>query len=175
MVYTRKGDDGTSGLLGVTERISKDSPIYEALGTVDELNSLLGMCRAYATKRVTGVDRVVERMQECLFIIQAELAGTDKTITNEHITELEDSIGFFGDACDMPHAFVVPGATIPSSLFDYARTVARRAERRVIAVRSIRGVSDNTRAYLNRLSSVLYVLARHSAMQDGQRETTPSY
>lgn len=178
MLYTRKGDDGTSGLLGTKERFPKNSPVYDALGTLDELNSLLGVCRAHSShdKDNIAVADEIKNIQERLFIIQAELAGAPKSILPEHITELESTIEKFEMLIENPHAFVIAGTTELSALFDYARSVSRRAERRVLDAHLIRKVSSQTRIYLNRLSSLLYVLARYTAKEDGEeKELSPSY
>lgn len=178
MLYTRKGDKGTSGLFGTKERFPKDSSIYEALGSVDEINSLLGICRAFSGRPKDGIDIAQEILvvQECLFLVQAELAGAHKSITQNHVNDLEQAIERFENEIPSPHTFVVPGATELSSLCDYARAVSRRTERRVVHARST--IEDDTSAilpYLNRLSSFLYVIARYVAHIDDVRELSPSY
>lgn len=174
MLYTRKGDTGTSGLFGTKERFPKNSPIYDALGTVDELNSLLGLCRARSAFEPDIVAALMHA-QECLFIVQAELAGVEKSITQVHIDTLEHHIELFESKIENPHAFVIPGATEISALFDYARAVSRRAERSVLIVRDSHTIADTTIAYLNRLSSLLYALARCSAQQGTHKEISPTY
>ncbi|MCB9818564.1 cob(I)yrinic acid a,c-diamide adenosyltransferase [Candidatus Nomurabacteria bacterium] len=177
MLYTRNGDKGTSGLFGTKERLSKDSPVFEALGTVDELNSLLGICRArFAKIKDERISSEILKVQECLFIVQAELAGVHKSLEQSHIDSLEQTIEDFEGEIVNPHSFVIPGATELSALFDYARAVSRRAERTVITARSgSRVVSPETLAYLNRLSSLLYALARYVAVEESIRELSPSY
>jgi len=175
MLYTRDGDKGTSGLFG-TKRLSKDNPVFEALGTVDELNSLLGICRARSNKMNDAlITNEILKVQECLFIIQAELAGVPKSLGQCHIDSLEQTIEGFESEIANLHSFVIPGATELSALFDYTRAVSRRAERSVIAVRSGTLVSPETLAYLNRLSSFLYALARYSVVKEGKKEISPSY
>lgn len=176
MLYTRTGDKGTSGLFGTKERLSKDSPVFEALGTVDELNSLLGICRARSNEIKDGrISNEILKVQECLFIVQAELAGVPKSLGQSHIDSLEQTIEGFESEIVNPHSFVIPGATELSAFFDYARAVSRKAERSVIAVRSGTLVSPETLAYLNRLSSFLYALARYSVVREDKKETAPSY
>lgn len=177
MLYTRKGDGGTSGLFGTTVRLPKDSPIYEALGTLDELTSLLGFCRACASRKEFGSEIASEilTIQQCLCIIQAEVAGSQKKIDREQVLLLEQTIDRFEAQIENPHAFIIPGSTELSGLLDYARAVSRRAERAVTAVAIERGVSDHTRSYLNRLSSLMYVLARYSAVREEAAELAPSY
>lgn len=177
MLYTRKGDKGMSGLFGTKERFSKDSPVYEALGTVDELNSLLGVCRAHSGKiKNDFISNEILKVQECLFIIQAELAGADKSLEQTAVDNLEQTIEVFESEIANPHSFVIPGATELSALFDYARAVSRKAERTVISTQSGKIiVSPETLAYLNRLSSFLYALARYSVVKEDKKETSPSY
>jgi len=177
MLYTRKGDGGTSGLFGTKERLPKNSPVYDALGTLDELNSLLGMCRAQVRRcadEEIDIPEEVTKVQESLFIIQAELAGAPKRTSNEGVAALERSIGIIEGLIENPHAFVIPGATELSALFDYTRAVCRRAERSVVAAGAA-AVSAETRAYLNRLSSLLYAFARYAAMRRGVKESSPAY
>jgi len=177
MLYTRKGDDGTSGLFGTCDRMSKDDPLFEALGTVDEFNSLLGVCFAKETEtRVEpSFSAALRDVQENLFIVQAELAGADKTLTQDTVDTLEKTIADFETYIENPHSFVIAGSSELSALLDYARAISRRAERRVIAARASRATSAATRKYLNRLSSLLYVLARVAAARKGTTEQKPSY
>lgn len=175
MLYTKKGDGGASGLYGTNERFAKDSPIYDALGAVDELNSLIGLCRAHTKHVFPEFSLDIKGVQETLFILQAELAGAPKAVTTEHVQVLENSIDRVERSVKNPHAFVMPGSTRYSALFDYTRAVARRTERDVIKVQNQKPISEATRAYLNRLSSFLYALARYAAMQEDVREHTPSY
>lgn len=179
MLYTKKGDDGSSGLFGTDQRFTKDSAIYDALGTLDELNSLLGMCRAQMTNtNLEETDEITNhtlKAQEAVFIIQAELAGSDHTIDPLQVTELEQTIDDIERLVGNPHSFIIPGATILSAWFDIARTVARRAERLVIKVQPDRKVSAGSKAYLNRLSSLLYALARYVASLEHKGETAPLY
>ena len=178
MLYTRKGDNGTSGLFGTKTRLPKNSPVYEALGSLDELNSLLGFCAAVARRKEfkmpPHVQALVGSVQQNLFIVQAELAGAQKSITGAQVKQLEDSINRLEEEIETPHAFIISGATELSGLFDYARGVARRAERAVLAV-GIGAVTPETRAYLNRLSSLLFALARYAAAQAGASESSPTY
>src|SRR3989338_9790993 len=102
MFYTRKGDSGTTGLFGTNERLPKESPVYEALGTLDELNALLGICFATSRKRELRI------IQQHLFIIQAELAGAHKCITAEHVRELEAIIDDLEAQMQRPRAFIGP-------------------------------------------------------------------
>lgn len=179
MLYTRKGDTGTSGLFGTKDRFPKNSPIYEALGTLDELNSLLGVCYALSRREDLeipfSIPPLIRAIQQHLFIIQAELAGAEKYITQNQIDELENMIDRFEEKAGNPHSFVIPGSTEFAGFLDYARAVSRRAERAVIAAHEIHTLSQTTYAYLNRLSSLLYALARYAAASAGEKEKSPAY
>lgn len=173
MLYTRKGDNGTSGLFGSQERLPKDSPVYDALGTLDELNSLLGVCRARTAHDDTAT--VLYEVQQKLFTIQAELAGAGHAATQADVESLEATIARLEESIPKPQGFVVAGSTEPEALLDYARAVSRRAERTVVAAAATRAVSAETRRYLNRLSSLLYALARRAAAREGAAESSPTY
>lgn len=166
-----------SGLFSRKDRLPKNSPVFEALGTVDELNSLLGLCRAHPDKGKdeTNIGNELLKIQENLFIIQAELAGADKTLAQSNVDDLESSIERLESKIKNPQAFVIPGATEFSALCDYARAISRRAERVVINAKPTHAVSAGTLAYLNRLSSFLYVLARYAASGDDVIEPSPQY
>lgn len=177
MLYTRAGDTGKSGLFGTKERFPKNHPVYEALGTLDELNSLLGICRVYAAGIAgeVALEDEIHEAQEVLFIIQAELAGSDMHLDMARVKEIETVIDTIEALSGNPHAFVIAGATKISAFLDYARTVARRAERTAMTTEVQRTMSDASRAYLNRLSSLLYALARYAASKEGIKEALPSY
>lgn len=180
MFFTRKGDAGTSKLFCGGERVPKNSPVFGALGTLDELTSFLGACRARAhTEREQykkfDMEEELLRAQQCLCIALAELAGAKKSIPSERVPEIERVIQAIEDMVGNPNAFVIPGATELSGLLDYARAVSRRAERAVLEVHLEREVSESTRMYLNRLSSLLYALARYAASVSNSKEITPTY
>lgn len=182
MLYTGKGDGGTTSMFGSKERISKNSSRAEALGTLDELNSLLGiskvMSRPYDWK-IEGEtsQQIVEEIQQNLFTLQAELAGAEKTLSEEKLRKAETIIGAIEKEIPPITAFSVSGGTELSASFDYARSVSRRAERRVI--RAIEEgqvkLGEYSRAYLNRLSSLLFALARISNTKSGVSEKKPTY
>ncbi len=178
MLYTRKGDDGTSGLFGSNSRLPKDCPLFEALGSVDELNSLLGICFAKATAAGPTYERVAELLrsvQQDLFIVQAELAGADKKIDQPRVDRLEVSIAEIEQEIEKPTSFVIAGGTELSAHLDYARAVSRRVERQVIAARDTKPVCPETGKYLNRLSSFLYALARLANTLAQSAEERPTY
>ncbi len=172
MLYTGKGDTGETGLFGVCERFSKDGPLFEALGGIDELNSWLGVCYAKADSRELADS--IRAIQEDLFVVQAQLAGSDKKINVMQVERLEREIAQIGSHLKPPTSFVIAGATETSALLDYARALARRAERAVIRAHSSAAAPEMLK-YLNRLSSVLYALARYEAQKSGAEEEKPTY
>ena len=182
MLYTGKGDDGTTKTFGCDQRISKSSGLAEALGSMDEINSFLGICKTksaeknlkFSDKEISGI---VHNIQQTLFIIQAELAGCDKKVTEEKVIELETLINDIEKILPPIKTFFISGGTELAATFDVARTIARRAERRVVQVaeEGVRPVGPNTKKYMNRLSSILYALARLMNHLSGINEVPPSY
>ncbi len=184
MLYTRKGDKGDTSFFGCSQRFSKNSALAEALGSVDEINSLLGICKSKTKKIKIKIDKktifvsdIIEEIQQNLFIIQANLAGADKKINKQKVEYLEEIIDAIEKQLSPIKSFFIPGQTELSALFDYARTVARRAERKVVVVseQKKRKVSPEALAYLNRLSSILYAMARLINAKSGIKEKKPSY
>lgn len=172
MLFTGKGDGGTSGLYGSHERLPKDSPVYEALGTVDELNCILGICRTKlvdANHAQLHLAEILAKVQEKLFIIQAEIAGANKTIAEDELREIEASIYDIECVLTPIHSFIIPGSNEISAWLDYARTVCRKAERRVVTISHDQPLSYHSLAYLNRLSSLLYAIARYIAPAKSQK------
>ena len=195
-LFTGKGDGGTTKVFDTEKgkRISKSSPVAEALGSLDEVNSFLGLCKVKSAKRGLYVgtthpsfEYIVHELQEGLFTVQAEVAGADKSITPEKIEWVEDIINTIEKELPPIHSFFISGGTELASLFDFARTLARRAERRVVEVREPidtannkmkeewRKVSEHSLAFMNRLSSILYALARLSNHKSGIKESAPTY
>ena len=158
-IYTRTGDDGTTGL-GDGTRVPKDGNRVEAYGTVDELNSTIGVLLA-----VQGLPLDVS---ECLVEIQHELFDMGgelcipghHAITPEHIVRLEETLDGFNEALPPLKEFILPGGGPGAAACHLARTVARRAERRVLTLSRSEPVGPEVIKYLNRLSDLLFVLAR---------------
>lgn len=183
MLYTGKGDDGNTNIFGCCDqRLSKSSVVASALGDLDELNSFLGVCKVKSKENeiVIGKDschKIVDDIQQNLFIIQAEVAGGDKEIAEEKIKEVEDLITKIEEELPPIKNFFVSGEAELSSLFDFSRTIARRAERKVVEVKEEGKVEvgPNTLAYLNRLSSLLYAMARIVNHRLGIKEPSPHY
>lgn len=177
MLFTGKGDDGTTKLFNCDQRkISKSSEIPEALGASDELNAFLGLVKVRATKE-PRIAEAIRDIQENLFIIQAEIAGANKKINKSAVQNIENLINEMEKEIPPVKNFSIPGGTELSALLDVARTLARRAERRVIAVHEMNSekISCETLAYLNRISSLLFALARFANHQAGIAEESPHY
>ena len=157
-IYTRTGDDGTTGL-GDGSRVSKDSARVEAYGTVDELNSALGVLLALPLP--PAVARTLTEVQHELFDMGGELCIPGHTaIRAEQVTRLERELDAFNDELPPLKEFILPGGGAQAAACHLARTVARRAERRVWTLARSEGVSPEVPKYLNRLSDLLFVLAR---------------
>lgn len=182
MLYTGKGDNGTSKLFTTPsgERLSKAHSVFEALGTVDELNSFLGLlkvkCIDFSTNENVLVGNMIHEVQENLFIIQAELAGSDMSIGEEKLKNCEEVIADIENILPPIKTFFISGGTELAALSDIARTITRRAERAILrAKENSIYVSPNTCAYINRLSSLFYALARLANHQAKIEEVNPSY
>ena len=174
-VYTRTGDDGTTGLIGGT-RVKKYDLRLEAYGTVDELNSWIGLIRSQEINS-DDVDDLIQ-IQNKLFVIGALLAtDTTKVETSDHLACCEDDILFLEQRMDqildnLPQltSFLLPGGSNAVSYCHLARTVCRRAERRTYQLSAETQVSADVLKYLNRLSDYLYVLSRKVAADSGIEE-----
>lgn len=184
MLYTRKGDGGTTKTFGCDQRISKSSLVAEALGSLDETNSFLGFARAktfgrsfkISDKEIQFPELILE-IQQNLFIVQAEVAGSTLSISQDKITRVENIVDEIEKVLPPIKNFFISGATEQGGIFDFARTLSRRAERRVVAAKEEGNitVSTETMSYLNRLSSLLYALARISSHIEGREELKPDY
>jgi cob(I)alamin adenosyltransferase len=177
MLYTGKGDGGTTTAFGCNQqRISKSSELPEALGCLDELNAFLGFVKMRSADNAR-IASVLRDIQETLFIVQAEAAGADKRVGEQTVKDVETGVNEIEKEIPKLKGFSIAGGTELSALLDVARTLARRAERRVIAAKDVEActVSAATLAYMNRLSSLLFALARLANHQAGVAEETPRY
>ena len=183
MLYTRKGDKGTTKVFDTKSgtRISKSSCQTESLGTLDELNSFLGLVKIKSEKVDwlvcdISLEKIVFWVQNNLFIIQAQIAGADKNIEENKIIEMENWIDSIEKELPPITTFFISGGTELASLLDISRTMTRKAERRVIkSVEEGVAVNPNTLVFLNRLSSLFYALARLTNYKSGIKEVAPSY
>ncbi|MGC8644120.1 MAG: cob(I)yrinic acid a,c-diamide adenosyltransferase [Isosphaeraceae bacterium] len=164
-IYTKTGDEGTTGLLG-NRRVSKDDIRIEAYGTIDELNAVLGLARAQGLD--PAADSLVAQLQNELFSVGSALADPDpkgpfhNAIRLEHANRLENVIDALETELPPLSTFILPGGAVPAATIHLARTVCRRAERLVVRLTRQPGgeVSPALIVYLNRLGDLLFVLAR---------------
>lgn len=160
--YTRRGDDGTTGVLG-EGRVTKYDLRMEVLGAVDEATAALGMARSLA--KTTAVRGLLLNIQRDLYLLMAESAATEENeerfhaVNEDKVTWLEEQTDALAGQVTLPKEFIVPGDTLAGATLDMARTITRRAERRM-AEWQARGGNQNPDLlrYLNRLSSLLFVL-----------------
>lgn len=199
-IYTRTGDDGTTGLL-FGKRVRKDHPIIEANGAVDEAQAVIGVARA-ETERGSELDSMLVGIERDMWVLMAEIATlpedrrklqSGKTlVTPEMVSALEERIDDLKERTEVSAEFVVPGQDRASALLDQARTVVRRAERLFISGRDVAGTAGESSAgespssdslvgpYLNRLSDLLWIAARWQegahelARQGGKRGSRPT-
>ena len=158
-IYTRTGDDGSTGL-GDGSRVPKDSLRVTAYGTVDELNSTLGMVLA-ADGVGEDVREALTQVQHDLFDLGGELSIPGyKTVTDAHVERLEAAVERFNANLKPLKEFILPAGTRAASLAHVSRTICRRAERALVRLAQAEPVEDAARKYLNRLSDLLFVLAR---------------
>jgi cob(I)alamin adenosyltransferase len=166
-IYTRGGDAGETSL-GDGRRVAKTDPRVAAMGTVDEANGVIGLARLHTTG---AVDAMLARIQNDLFDLGADLCMPDEgegalRIVAVQVERLEQEIDALNEKLAPLDSFVLPGGTALAAWLHLGRTVARRAERDVIALAAREPVNDEVIKYLNRLSDHLFVLARH-ANEDG--------
>ncbi len=158
-VYTKTGDNGQTGLY-TGERIDKSSARVEAYGTIDELGSALGAARAFAENE--GVKEKIFALQKLLPLLMADLASLNKPplIKDEHIARLEEEMDEAESKLPPLREFLIAGETKAGAFLDMARTVARRAERRFLALTAEELTHESDKIFLNRLSDYCFILMR---------------
>ncbi|MBN9610032.1 MAG: ATP:cob(I)alamin adenosyltransferase [Actinobacteria bacterium 69-20] len=174
-IYTKLGDDGSTGLL-FGGRTSKGSLVIDVVGSIDETVTALGAARAVCTDSATA--SIILTLQRDLFVAAADIAANPRArdkltprislVTAEMVADLESTIDRLMSAKPLRPVFIVPGANQASALLDEARSTARRAERRLSAMTADQhpAINPQVRAYLNRVSDLVFVLARHAAGDD---------
>ena len=178
-IYTKTGDKGDTGLFG-GGRVGKDHPRVEAYGDVDELNATLGLVRAL--EPMPRIDEVIVPIQRDLFAIGALLATPDRDkmraslekarIDDSRIRELEVAIDQCESELEPLRSFIVPGGTAKAASLHVARTVCRRAERRVVALQHTEELPSIVVVFLNRVSDLLFMLARVANRRAGAGEVS---
>jgi len=186
-LYTGKGDNGTTTLFHCDQgRISKSANIIEALGALDELNAYLGVIKVQSridgfkltiNKKSIPYVKIIEGLQQELFIIQAEVAGSNISITKNSLKEIELIIKNISEVLPPINSFTVSGGSLLSAELDYSRTLARRAERSIVKVEveGFKKLNLMTISYMNRLSSILFAMSRYSNFILSISETHPKY
>ncbi|ASJ12426.1 cob(I)yrinic acid a,c-diamide adenosyltransferase [Thermococcus thioreducens] len=164
-ITTKTGDRGLTGLF-TGDRVAKFSPIMDANGTIDELDSFLGEAKHYVPEEMV---EILEKIQVQLYDLMAELASKGKyqKVGEEEVKWLEELIKKYEGEFQM-RAFVLPGSTIASAKLDICRAIARRAERRVAKLVLDYGFGNNALVYLNRLSDLLFIMARAIEKREGK-------
>lgn len=168
-IYTRKGDDGTTSL-DAKNRIAKNSPQVEAVGTIDELNSALGMVLAFNIA-TPSIEKAFMQIQQDLFDLGGELCPPHRVaITPEKITQLENWLDEWNDALPPLKEFILPGGNPKSASCHLARTICRRAERCLVTLNQDEEMNPDLMRYVNRLSDLLFVAARVLARETDNTE-----
>lgn len=172
MVYTGRGDRGKTDLSS-GERVSKSSERIAAYGTVDELNSLVGVCRNYTDNK----KEELEEIQNELHILQAELANREpeKKVGEENTERLEALCDHYQEECPPLRNFILSGGTESASHLHHARSVARRAERKIVELDEKEELREEVLAYINRLSDLFFLMARHENFLEDVDEKNPDY
>ncbi|MEF8880213.1 MAG: cob(I)yrinic acid a,c-diamide adenosyltransferase [Candidatus Nanohaloarchaea archaeon] len=172
MVYTRTGDEGRTDLSS-GERVSKSSNSIEADGAVDELNSQTGLCAFYAEEK----REELETVQNHLHILQAELANRDPDVkvSQDEIDWLEGLCDDYQDECPPLRDFIIAGGCESASHMHKARSIARRTERRIVELDQDEELRPQVLAYINRLSDLFFLMARHENYLNGVEEKNPDY
>ena len=175
-IYTRSGDDGSTGLIG-GKRVTKDSPRIEACGSLDELNAGIGVARSQIVP--DSVDGVLRRVQEILFVIGAELAHPeasgrgDPVLGDDEIRNLENEIDKFEESLKPIRQFILPGGSRAGAQLHLVRALVRRTERKCVALSRNEELNSRILGYLNRLSDLCFVLARYVNQQESAPEEHP--
>lgn len=168
-LYTRTGDDGTTAL-GDATRVRKDTARIEAIGDIDELNSLLGVVRALL---IPGdpLDDILLDLQHRLFDLGGELAVPGRrTVPESWVERLEQNLDALNEPLPPLREFILPGGSLPAAHCHQARAVCRRAERSLLRLSGTEAVNSASLKYLNRLSDLLFVMARVLTRRDGGSE-----
>ncbi|ETB63947.1 TPA: cob(I)yrinic acid a,c-diamide adenosyltransferase [Candidatus Nomurabacteria bacterium] len=187
ILYTGYGDNGTTTLYDCKQhRISKSSILIEALGAVDELNAYMGIIKVLSKDENFYIeleikkkyfDKIIDDIQQNLFVIQAELGGSKMTVSKEELNMVERVVAKISDELPPIKSFTISGGSLLSSSLDFGRTLARRAERRIVAVvdEGSRDIGEETISYMNRLSTILFALSRYSNHLLSIKEEHPDY
>ncbi|MEM0094457.1 MAG: cob(I)yrinic acid a,c-diamide adenosyltransferase [Candidatus Micrarchaeaceae archaeon] len=178
--YTGKGDNGNSSTIAFAN-IPKSDPIFDAIGNVDELNSVVGIAIFHIKDE--ALKKMLESVQNDLFILGAELASMRNNqqipikiaVSDKMSAKLEEEIGRLSEKLPELKEFVIPGGTEGALYLQFARTIARRVERSIIAASEKYKISSEIKKYANRLSTLLFVMALYVNFQEKTPERHPKY
>jgi cob(I)alamin adenosyltransferase len=159
-IYTKTGDHQTTSI--ISRRLPKDHIILECLGTIDELQASL-MVAANSIKK-SDIKEIVIAVVQDLFDLSKNVIKYEESITALHVKKVEDWIDHYEELLPPLHEFILPGNTFESSLLHLSRTITRRLERRLITLGKTEGVSDVIFQYVNRISDLLFILARSAEL-----------
>ena len=168
-IYTKAGDTGYTSTKN-RMRIPKNSPVFKLLGTLDEFSSALGLAKQKLPQTIRDI---VEQLQNDVILYNAEIAGGSKFATHDEVAKLETAIDSIMSTLPEIKAFVLPGATEGGAALDLARAVVRRAEREAVALSQTGGISRDSISWLNRISDLVYALARMTDMT-ATRQSQPA-
>ncbi len=174
--YTKMGDDGTTGLLG-KERVKKYDLRMETIGCLDEVNASLGICRAFSSSN--EIQEIILSIQKQLYLVMGEVAADKNvatflpSISNSTVLELEKTIELIGLKTKIPKEFIIPGDTKGGAFLSLSRTIVRRAERRMVDLIDSNVIENKELIkYINRLSSLLFVLELYENQISGKGKQT---
>ena len=173
VIYTKKGDKGKTFIYkrvgGKPVRVSKSAPTVSVIGAIDELNSFLGLVRAFLDKSNFG-NKELERIQINLLTIGSVIAGSKLKFEKKETLNLENSINKMDSEISPLRNFIIPGGTKNASFLQYARALSRKAEREMVGLKAKKKVDPGILEYLNRLSDFLFTLSRWVNLKEGGKE-----
>lgn len=172
-IYTKRGDKGKTDLFdykkGEAIRICKSDKRFITIGSLDELNSILGVIKSFLEEKRDIT--FIEKIQKDLFLINSNIAGVKKVrFSKNKVKYLEEKIDFLEKKLPKINNFIIPGGNLSSSFFHLARAVIRRAERSMVRYKEKKEVSENILAFINRLSDLFFILARWENFSKGEKE-----
>jgi len=167
-IYTRTGDQGETSIFGGV-RVRKNTLLIAAYGTLDELSSVLGLCRAFSESSYE-LNSLLKGVQHDIYLIGSRMAGAEEKIDERKIEDMERAIDKYEEKLEKLNSFILPSGTKLASVLHVARAVCRRAERKVSTIYENEGTYLMELKYLNRLSDLLFVLARNENRKANSKE-----
>ena len=172
-IYTKQGDNGLASTVNRRD-IPKNHPVFHVLGTLDELSGALGTAKFILMKPDSQIAKILETLQQDISTLSAAVAGAALFPAEEKTAGLESSIDAIMEALPPIRTFILPGKTAAGAALDIARSVARRLEREAVELRAAGGISKQDSAYLNRLSDMIFALARMADSIGGNSQNNQS-